>query len=252
MKIIRHVMASALALVSLAGAVWAQSAAADNGTDPTKLRRMVWGYYEHLDLRGGASRDTVKLMYETPISPKTSLRFAMPFAAFDAPGLDDSLGLGDISLRVTHLLSVTPDHGVVLQGEIFADTAERPELGYGSAAVKATVIYAKFLESGAIFAPALAHTETLSGGAGKVSETVADFYFVPKLANPANYMTIDPAIVANWEGEAYYGSLAVTMGRTLGPAMGGAMQAYVKPSIFVGGERPSDWAIEVGVRVLGF
>lgn len=140
----------------------------------------------------------------------------------------------------------------MIQGEIFADTAERPELGYGRAAAKATVIYAKFLAGGAIFAPALAHTETLSGGDNKVRETVADFYYVPKLGNPANYMTIDPAIVANWKGKAYYGSLAVTMGHTIGPAMGGALQAYVKPSIFVGGERPSDWAIEAGVRVLGF
>lgn len=83
-------------------------------------------------------------------------------------------------------------------------------------------------------------------------ETVADFHYVRKLGNPANYMPLDPAIVSNWEGKAYYGSLAVTMGHTIGPGMGGALLANVDPSILVGGERPSDWAVEADVRVLGF
>ena len=134
------ILAVALMGFVTSGSAEGQGSAADNGTDPTKLRRMVWSSYEHMELRKGASRDLVKLMYETPVSAKTSLRFAIPFAAYDAAGLDGSLALGDVSLRATHLLSVTRKRGVVVQGELFADTAQRSELGYGSAAAKATII----------------------------------------------------------------------------------------------------------------
>lgn len=86
MEIVRYAVAIALVAVGLAETASAQSATADNGTDPTKLRRMVWGYYEHMDLRDGMSRDTVKLMYETPIlrKPRCVLRF--PSHAIKRPG----------------------------------------------------------------------------------------------------------------------------------------------------------------------
>lgn len=170
---------------------------------------------------------------------------------FDAPGLSHRSGFGDASLRVTHLLDVNHSRGLVLQGEVFADTAERRELGYGTTVFKGTMIYAKFLEGGAIFAPALNHAQSISGYR-QVREITADFYYVPKLPNPAWYMTIDPAIVRNWETEATYASLAVTTGLAVGKIAGGLAQVYVKPSILAGADRPADWSVEVGFRVIGF
>jgi hypothetical protein len=42
------------------------------------------------------------------------------------------------------------------------------------------------------------------------------------------------------------------MGRVTGPAFGGNGILFVKPSVFVGGDRPSSWGVEVGFKVLGF
>lgn len=249
MKSTAILSAIVFAVVAAGTGVGAQEA--DNGTDPTKLRRSAWATYEHMDLGNDATRGTLKAIYEAPVSEKTSLRFTLPVVGFDAPGGNDDMDLGDLSLRVTHLLALDRQRGIVLQGEVFADTAGRRELGYGTTVLKATAIYARFLEGGRIFAPAINHSQSI-GDENQIRETVLDFYYVPKLPNPAHYMTIDPAVVKNWEGDRLYGSLAVTAGTAVGKVGGGLAQVYVKPSIFVGNERPADWAVEVGFRVIGF
>lgn len=237
--------------VMLIPALMAQAAEVDNGTDPTKLRRTFWTSYEHMELNGDASRSTFKLMYEAPVTEKTSLRVTLPGVGFDAPGIDSGMEQGDFALRATHILSVTPQRGVVLQGEIFANTAGRPELGYDTTVLKGTVIYAKFLEGGRIFAPAVSHAQSL-GGDRQIRETTVDFYYVPKLPDPAWYMTVDPAIINDWENDKTYASFAVTTGRAVGKIGGGVAQVYLKPGIFIGNDRPADWALEAGFRVLGF
>lgn len=224
---------------------------ADNGTDPTKLRRIIWTSYEHMDLGHDATRGTFKTMYETPIGDKTAIRLTLPVVRMDATGLRDDADFGDASLRLTHLLDVNRERGIVLQGEVFADTAGRRELGYGTTVIKTTAIYARFLDGGRIFAPAINHSQSI-GDENQIRETVLDFYYVPKLPNPAHYMTIDPAVVKNWEGDKLYGSFAVTAGTAIGKVGSGLAQVYVKPSVFIGGERPADWALEVGYRVIGF
>ncbi len=47
-------------------------------------------------------------------------------------------------------------------------------------------------------------------------------------------------------------SLSITAGGVLGKAFGGNTIAFVKPTVFVGGDRPGSRGIEVGYRVLGF
>lgn len=229
----------------------ARAEEADNGTDPTRLRRAVWTTYEHMDLGQSADRGTFKLMVEQPVGQKTSLRFTLPVVGFDAPGLEDDPDLGDLSVRATYLVDVNRERGIVLQGEVFADTAARRELGYGTTVFKATAIYAKFLPGGRIFAPAISHTQSIDDR-NQVRETIVDLYYVPKLPDPAWYMTIDPAVVQNWEGDQLYGSVAVTTGRAVGQVGSGLAQLYLKPSVFMGHERPADWALEAGFRIIGF
>jgi hypothetical protein len=54
------------------------------------------------------------------------------------------------------------------------------------------------------------------------------------------------------ENDAEFASVAVTIGRVIGPAFGGSSQVYVKPGVFLGGERSADWGIEIGYKVIGF
>jgi hypothetical protein len=42
------------------------------------------------------------------------------------------------------------------------------------------------------------------------------------------------------------------LGRVVGPAFGGNGILFIKPSVFVGSDRPGSWGLEVGYKVLGF
>jgi hypothetical protein len=233
----------------------APSAAAANGTDPTAFLTVAEAKHEYLDLNQGVSSGTLRLTWTQPIDAarKWAVIARVPLASVDAGG-NDSFDLGDASLKVSHVFGLTKAHAWVAQGELVFDTAARPELGTGKDVFKGTLIYARFLKNGAIFAPAWVQSNSL-GGQGRraaVNSTTLDFYYVPKMADPRNLVTYDPALNFDWQSNREYLSLSVTAGRVLGKAFGGNAIGFVKPTVFAGGDRPGSWGIEVGWKVLGF
>lgn len=239
--------------------VYAQDAeapkAVDNGTDPSKLLTIAEAKYEYLELQNGFSSGTLRLSYTTPLdeAQRYALRVRVPVSYVDVLG-KDNYDIGDASLELTHVFGLTKQRAMVVKGEMIFDTAARPELGTGQNVFKGTFIYAKFLQSGGIFAPALVQTNSLWGDENRpdVNFTTVDFYYVPKLANPKNLITYDPALNFDWENDKEFLSLAITFGRVLGPQLGGNGILFVKPSLFAGSDRPGSWGMEVGYKVLGF
>jgi hypothetical protein len=227
----------------------------DNGTNPTQLSRQVQGTFEYTDLRGGFDSNLLRLNYTQPFGEQKdySLRLRVPVASNNALG-SDAYRLGDVSLQLTHVFGVTAARGMVVQGEMSLDTADRPELGAGQNVFKGTFIYAFFRDSGDIFAPALVHSESLWGDDDRadVRLSTVDLYYVPKLADPRNLITYDPFITYNWENDTDFAGLAVTFGRVLGPMLGGNGIVSLKPTYYVGADRPGSWGVEVGFKVLGF
>lgn len=249
-----HLLAATL-LVSGAACAQDDEKAPDNGTDPTRFSTQVAVQYEHIVLRGDGRVGSLKLSYGVPLGEKKDyfVRGRVPVGSNNVFG-DSSFGLGDASVTLGHFFGLTREHGFVVLGELFFDTAKRPELGNGKAVFKGTFIYANFLSNGAIFAPAVVQSIDLGGNSAraKVNNTVLDFYYVPKLSDPKFLVTLDPALSSDWESKKQFASLAVTVGRIIGPAFGGSAQVFVKPSVFVGGERPANWGVEVGYKVIGF
>jgi len=227
----------------------------DNGTDPTRLQRTLETKWEHLDLRDGFNSDTLRLSYTEPFGAKKdySLRLRAPVASVDVADNDD-YDMGDASLMLTHVFGLTRAHGFVLQGEMIFDTADRPELGTGNDVFKGTFIYAKFLQDGAIFAPAVVQSNSVAGDSDRadINTTTVDFYYVPKLQDPRNLVTFDPAMNFDWENDLEYASFAITFGRVIGKVCGGTSIVSVKPQVLVGGDRPANWGVEVGYKVIGF
>jgi hypothetical protein len=227
----------------------------DNGTDPSKLQTVAEAKYEYLDLRNGYSSGTLRLSYTTPLGDAQSyaLRVRVPITYVDVLE-DDSYNLGDVSLELSHVFGLTKQHAFVAKGELIFNTADRPELGSGVNVFKGTFIYAKFLDNGAILAPSLVQSVSISSSADRpdLNATTFDFYYVPKLANPKNLITFDPNIVFDWENDTQFAGLAVTFGRVLGPQLGGNGIMFVKPSLFAGTDRLGTWGLEIGYKVIGF
>lgn len=233
----------------------APSAAAENGTDPTVFLRVAEAKYEYLDLSQGVTSGTLRLTWTQPIdaAKKWAVIARVPVAKVDAGG-NDSFDLGDASLKLSHVFGLTKTHAWVAQGEVVFDTAARPELGTGKHVFKGTLIYARFLQDGAIFAPAWVQSNSLGGDDRRapVNGTTLDFYYVPKMADPRNLVTYDPALNFDWQANKEFLSFSITAGRVLGKAFGGNSIAFVKPTVFAGGDRPGSWGIEVGWKALGF
>ena len=255
--------AIALAFGAIGGVAQAQDSAApdtpphhaepDNGTDPTRVRRSLTVDFEHLELRGGFTSDTLEAIWSEPLGSHTALNLTVPLPSVDVAG-DDSFGFGDVELQLTHIPVVTRHYGIVFKGEVAFDTASRPELGTGNTVLEATAIYARFLKGGSILAPSLEYDYGIERDAGRsrVNQATLDIYYVPRLKNRAYYMTLDPFVNANFTTDEVSGGLLVTLGRVIGPALGGRLQAYVKPGLYVGTNRSANWGVEVGLKLLDF
>jgi hypothetical protein len=227
----------------------------DNGTDPTRFSTSAALIYEYNDLANGLARQAPRLEVIMPLGKQRhyNVRVTVPVVSNDVAG-NDNFALGDVAVRMSHVFGVTRHRGMVVHGEMLFNTAKRDELGTGKDVFKGTFIYAHFRPNGSIFAPALVHSLDVAGDRDRadVSITTIDFYYVPKLKDPRNYITWDPALNFDWANNKDYVSLAVTFGRVVGEAFGGHAQLYIKPSLLAGSERPGDWSIEVGFKVLGF
>lgn len=244
-----------LLAVALPVAAQSEETTIENGTDPTRLPTSAAIQFESIDLRPGGSLGTWKLSYTLPFGAKNdwSLRFRAPIVRNTAFGRG-GFGHGDGSVQLSHVFGVSRAGGMVVQGEYIADTASRPERGSGRNVLKGTFIYARFLADGDIIAPAIVHSLDLGGDSrrSKVDVTTLDFYYVPRLQNPRHFVTFDPALTFDWQNDARFASLAVTAGTSVGSLFGGNAQVFAKPTVFAGGDRPGDWGLEVGFRVLGF
>jgi hypothetical protein len=225
----------------------------DNGTDPTRVQRSITVDFEHTDLRRDFTSDTLELVYNQPLGRHTALNATVPFPSIDVAG-NAAMGFGDVELLLTHIPVLTRKYGIVIKGGATFDTASRPELGSGNTVLEATAIYARFLTGGAIFAPSLEYNYGIDRDAGRsrVNRLTLDLYYVPKLKNRAYYMTFDPFVIADFETGKQSAGLSVTLGRVIGQALGGRLQAYVKPSAYVGHDREANWGIETGLKLLGF
>jgi len=226
----------------------------DLGTNPAKMTGNVEIKNEYLWLNNGVGSNILRLGYTMPFGPYKdwSLKITMPVASLTGvPG--DPTSFGDVGLKVTHVFSVAKTHAWAGTAEVLLDTADEG-LGYGQSAIKLQAFYVRFLKGGALFAPTLVHTFGLENNPDLVelNVTTTDFYYVPKLADPKTLLTFDPSLSYDWANDRVYGGLAVTGGRVVGEAFGGNSIVFIKPSMFFGNNRPGDWGVEVGFKVVGF
>jgi hypothetical protein len=233
----------------------AQDEKPDDGTDPTKLSTSLSISYEGIGLPNGGDIDTLFLKYGTPISPdgRTGLNLKLPLVSTSLG--ESGYGVGDFSVKITRVATVTSTYGIVLGAEAVLNTADAPDRGFGVDVLKLSGVYAVFLKSGAIFAPSLLQSFSVGSpdpGRKDVNLTTVDFYYVPRLANPRAYMTLDPAILYDWETDKVSGALSVTYGQSVDLGIPGNESFFIKPSAGIGGNRGSGFGLEVGFKVVGF
>lgn len=227
----------------------------NNGTNPTLLTTTAGIQYTYSDFaNSNLSAGLWEAYVGIPFGSRKQFQFQLTVPYADS-ALDDDFGLGDVSLKFVHVVDVNASRGIAYTAELFVDTADRPDLGNGQEVLEFSAFYAKFLPGGNIFAPALVQTVGLDGkgpNGQDINRTTVDFYYVPKLANPKFFMTFDPALSYDWETDKGFASLQVTLGMLTGKVAGGDSQIFIKPGIYAGADRPLDFSVQVGFKILGF
>jgi hypothetical protein len=255
-RIMQAVTGCLFASVLASGAAHAQdkTATPDNGTDPSRISNTFIADYEHLRLRDGFSSDTVDLKLTAGLAAHTGLTLDLPVVSVDAFG-ESGYGIGDVSVKLVQVSGLRAKGANIFQAELFLDTADRPELGNGQDVLKLTYIRAFFMPGHNIIAPSFIQNFGI-GGKGdraRVNNFVFDLYYVPHFNNPKLYMTVDPNITYDWESGNSFTGLLVTVGYATGKAFGkGNGSVYIKPSVYGGADRPADWGMEIGYKVVGF
>ncbi|SLN59496.1 hypothetical protein ROG8370_02742 [Roseovarius gaetbuli] len=226
----------------------------NNGTNPTLLTTSAGIQYTYNDIRGGFSSGMWEAFVGVPFGSRKQFQFQVTVPYADS-ALNDDFGLGDVSLKFVHVVDVNASRGIAYTAEVFLDTADRPDLGNGQEVLEFSAFYAKFLPGGNIFAPAWVQTVGLDGKGSNgqdINRTTIDFYYVPKLANPKFFMAFDPALSYDWKTDKAFASLQTTFGMLTGKFAGGDSQIFIKPGIYAGGDRPLDFSVQVGFKILGF
>lgn len=226
-----------------------------SGTDPTKFLRTLVIRNEYQRLTNEKSFNITSLTYIEPFADgRMNLRTRVPLIATDALG-DTEFGLGDLSFRYNWLAYVDAKQGLLLSMELNADTATEDVLGRGKWVIGPTVTYAMFLSPTMIFAPAYQHNVSFAGDNNRsdVNESVIDLYMVFTAEDKKSWFIVDPTLVIDWENnENTPATLEAEYGFNIGSLWGGALNAYIRPGIGIGQDRPYDWNIEVGFTVVGF
>lgn len=226
-----------------------------SGTDPTKFLRTLGLRNEYQRLTNDKSFNLTTVTYIEPFADgRMNLRLKAPLAYTDATG-EGEFGVSDVALRYNWLAHVDTSKGILVGADLTADTASEDVLGRGKWIVSPLVTYAMFLSPTVILAPTYQHNISVAGDSGRkdVNESVIDLYMVFTATDKKSWLVVDPALVIDWEAERNTPfTLEVEYGHTIGTLFGGALNAYVRPGLGIGQDRPYDWNIEVGLTVVGF
>lgn len=241
-------------IVSLVSCSFAEdgSSGAAPGLDPTKLVSQAQIRYEHSNLRFGESQRRLRFIVDVPVRD-ISLRFEAPLVASTLGTGSNSFKQGDVLIKASKILVLTPKYGAFVDAEVTFDTAASNARGTGKTVVSSSVGYASFQPFG-IIAPTYKHSLSVAGrgSRSKVNTGTIDLYFVPYLKQKSLFTTVDLGFVFDFENSRNFQYVKWTAGSRVGSMGKAIIQAGVQPAVYFGGDRPANTSVEVFVKLVGF
>jgi hypothetical protein len=165
----------------------------------------------------------------------------------------DESGFGDIDLRFMTIpyMNLKKKQAVALGIEFFLDTASEDVLGEGATIVAPLIFYAFFnpFGPGSLFVPGYQHKFGVGGD--PVNSGLIDFFMVKTWSANQYWGFIDPQIVLDFENDVDFMLLEIQAGMMTDKYFGTkGHSAYIMPSFGVGSDKPYDWSLEVGYKII--
>jgi hypothetical protein len=220
----------------------------------------LYNEYQWLNTAGDGGQNISTFEFRAPFASnkwqfRAKLRAVDLKADFNDDGTDDvdEFGFGDIDIRLMTIPYMNPKKrlAVALGAEFFFDTASEDALGAGATTVAPLIFVAYFnpFGPGSILVPGYQHKISIdeADGRSKVHQGLIDIFMVKTFSNNKFWGFIDPQILLDYENDIEFMLLELQAGMMVGPK---GHSAYIMPSFGVGGDRPYDFSIEVGYKII--
>ena len=216
------------------------------GTDPTKFTRTLVLLNEFRSLGGDLGLDEFVFRYTQPLR-KVKFQLTLPLDATDLTGTTQ-VGFGEIGFKASYLPKMTPKFGLVVFLDTSFPTATKDVFGAGKYVATPGATFAFFFRRGqVIFAPSLQQKLSYAGDShhSDVNQTLLDTYLVWRITK-TSWVTLDPQFVVDHEHDTFFNLTELEYGRL----MFGGVSTYLRPGVGIGTDRPGDWNVEFGLKVV--
>jgi hypothetical protein len=232
------------------------------GTNPLNFTydARLYNEYRWLNTEGDGSQNLVTGEFRAPFAGgkwqvRAKVRRVDLKADFNNDGFDDvdDGGMGDTDIRVMTIpyLSMEKKLGVATGVEFFLDTASEDSLGTGATSLAPFVFLGLFnpIGPGSIFVPGYQHTFSVDEATGrdKVHTGLIDMFLVKTWQKNKYWGYVDPQIIFDYEDNTEFMLFEIQAGMMLGRA---GHSIWTMPSFGVGTDRPYDYSLEIGYKVV--
>ncbi len=232
------------------------------GTNPVNFTHdlRLYNEYQFLNVAGDGFNNITTLEYRHPLADgKWQVRARVRGVKIEADtnndGTDelDESGLGDIDFRVLTVPHLDmPNKFAIATGlEVFIPSASDDALGTEALSLGPQVFgvfFTPFGIPGLLIAPAYQHKFSIAeeSGAPNVHQGLIDLFILWTSKDKQTWSLINPQMVLDYKQDRVFGFIEVEVGQMIG----NGHSVYVRPSVSVGGDRPTDGSIEVGYKVI--
>jgi hypothetical protein len=190
---------------------------------------------------------------------RTRIRGVSTAADLNDDGIDDldSSGLGEVDFRFLTVpyLNMKKKVAMAIGFEMFLPTGNST-VGSQRLSIGPQVFGVFFMPFGiknSLIAPAYQHRVSVNEdeGVSRLNQSLFDVFFLLTSADKQYWMLVNPSYVIDHETDANFGFVDAEFGTMLDKIMGlNGHSVYIRPSIGIGEDHPTDGSIEVGYKVI--
>ena len=232
------------------------------GTNPVNFTfdARLYNEYRWLNTAGSSGQNLTTFEFRAPFASdkwqfRGKIRAVDLKADLNDDGSDDvdEFGFGDTDLRFMTVpyFNLEKKFAVALGVEFFLNTASDDALGAGATSVAPLIFLGFFnpIGPGSVLFPGYQHTFSIDedDGRSRVNSGLIDLFLVQTFKENKFWTYVDPQIVLDYENDDYFMLLELQGGMMVGPK---GHSAYIMPSFGISEDRPYDFSIEVGYKIV--
>lgn len=243
-----------LSLFASVSKSFAQEAKDNSGTNPVNFTYDFRMWMEVENLEGDNSFTKTAFEYRAPLSKKVAARFRgykIDLSMGSGANASTTSGFGDMDARVLWVPKTSKKGALAFGLEATFNTASQPILGTGKTTLGPQaflVFFQPFGIKGALLAPAYQYVFDIAGDDDRtdISRSGIDLFFVWLAADKKHWAVINPTVIIDHENEKEFAIFEVEGGQM----MFGPTSSYIRPGFGIGSDRPYNWNIEFGFKVI--